>query len=155
MRTIVQIIDDQFEDIHRRGISLIQSFPSDALFTNDEIGGSITGSSFGNAIVRSAAEVEKAIGGLTTRLWDDPFEWTLPEELKDRSGVVNYLSEVREARIKGMRFIASDEDLLKTSPAPTIILPVFAVLLGSISKAEFMLGVAAAIADRAPLKQLG
>ena len=37
--------------------------------------------SCGEYILRSAAAVEQTFGGITTRLWDDPFEWTLPEAL--------------------------------------------------------------------------
>jgi hypothetical protein len=34
-------------------------------------------------ILRSAAAIEQMCGGLTANLWDDPFEWTLPETLSN------------------------------------------------------------------------
>ena len=35
----------------------------------------------GEHIVRSAGAVEQTFDGITANLWDDPFEWTLPENL--------------------------------------------------------------------------
>jgi len=49
-------------------------------------------------ILRSAAAIEQMCGGLTANLWDDPFEWTLPETLSNADRVVEYLSEVDLAR---------------------------------------------------------
>jgi hypothetical protein len=37
-------------------------------------------------------------GGLTSNLWDDPFEWTLPETLSNADRVGEYLDEVDLAR---------------------------------------------------------
>jgi len=37
-------------------------------------------------------------GGLTANLWDDPFEWTLPETLSNVDRVIEYLDEVDVAR---------------------------------------------------------
>jgi hypothetical protein len=34
-------------------------------------------------ILRSARIVEQVSGGITANLWDDPFEWTLPETFKN------------------------------------------------------------------------
>ena len=49
-------------------------------------------------LIRSAAVIEQMCGGLTANLWDDPFEWTLPETLSNADRVVDYLSEVNLAR---------------------------------------------------------
>jgi hypothetical protein len=49
-------------------------------------------------LVRSAAVIEQMCGGLTANLWDDPFEWTLPETLSNADRVVEYLDEVDLAR---------------------------------------------------------
>ena len=56
-----------------------------------------SGSSYQD-ILRSAAAIEQMCGGLTANLWDDPFEWTLPETLSNADRVVEYLSEVDLAR---------------------------------------------------------
>ena len=49
-------------------------------------------------LIRSAAVIEQMCGGLTANLWDDPFEWTLPETLSNADRVVDYLWEVNLAR---------------------------------------------------------
>jgi hypothetical protein len=49
-------------------------------------------------LVRSAAVIEQMCGGLTANLWDDPFEWTLPETLSNADRVIEYLDEVDLAR---------------------------------------------------------
>jgi hypothetical protein len=49
-------------------------------------------------LLRSAAVVEQMCGGLTANLWDDPFEWTLPETLSNPDRIIEYLSEVDLAR---------------------------------------------------------
>lgn len=58
-------------------------------------------------LVRSAAVIEQMCGGLTANLWDDPFEWTLPETLSNSDRVVEYLDEVDLAR---QRTFASIDD---------------------------------------------
>ena len=73
---------------------------------------------FAAAILRSAAAVEQTFGGITTRLWDDPFEWTLPEALSTNELILNYLNETEETRRKCFAFFASDEDLRREIPAP-------------------------------------
>jgi hypothetical protein len=49
-------------------------------------------------LVRSAAAIEQLCGGLTANLWDDPYEWTLPETLSNTDRVDDYLDEVDLAR---------------------------------------------------------
>ena len=49
-------------------------------------------------LVRSAAVIEQMCGGLSANLWDDPFEWTLPETLSNPERVIEYLDEVDLAR---------------------------------------------------------
>jgi len=49
-------------------------------------------------------------GGLTANLWDDPFEWTLPETLSNADRVVEYLSEVDLARERA--FVSIDDAAL-------------------------------------------
>ena len=61
-------------------------------------------------LVRSAAVIEQMCGGLTANLWDDPFEWTLPETLSNADRVVEYLDEVDLARQRA--FSSIDDDAL-------------------------------------------
>ena|GEM_PF-1334675 len=69
-------------------------------------------------ILRSAAAIEQMCGGLTANLWDDPFEWTLPETLSNANHVVEYLSEVDLARERAFNSI-DDAALTKYISVPS------------------------------------
>ena len=101
--------------------------------------------SCGEYILRSAAMVEKTFGGITTRLWDDPFEWTLPEKLSTTELILIYLDEVEATRRKGFGFFISDEDLKREIPSPETIRPIFDILLETVGMAEHFQGRAFAI----------
>ena len=64
-------------------------------------------------ILRSAASIEQMCGGLTANLWDDPFEWTLPETLSTPDRIIEYLSEVDLARQRAFDTIHDDSALTK------------------------------------------
>ena len=99
-REIVQHIDKEFA-------SLIKSLKDLAR----------SGSSY-QYILRSAAAIEQMCGGLTANLWDDPFEWTLPETLSNADRVVEYLSEVDLARKRAFNSM-DDAALTKYISAPS------------------------------------
>ena len=69
-------------------------------------------------VLRSAAIVEQMCGGLTANLWDDPFEWTLPETLSNVDRVIEYLSEVDLARQRAFNSI-DDVALTKYVSVPS------------------------------------
>ncbi len=120
--------------------------PDDHIFARPrDIPNSMTMFSCGEYLLRSAAMVEKTFGGITTRLWDDPFEWTLPEKLAGRHDIFRYLDDVEETRQRGFTFFASDADLSRELPAPREIRPLFAVLLETIARAEHYQGRAFAV----------
>jgi len=75
--------------------------------------------SIGENVLRSAAVLEQTFGGLTANLWDDPFEWTLPESLSTAELVTEYLSEVDAARVRAFKSIAGDRDLTKYISGPS------------------------------------
>lgn len=87
-REIVQHIDQAFEALIASLKDLAPSAPPEIL-------------------LRSAAAIEQMCGGLTANLWDDPFEWTLPETLSNTDRIVDYLTEVDLAR---QRAFASIDD---------------------------------------------
>jgi hypothetical protein len=95
--------------------------------------------------LRSAGAIEQTFGGITTRLWDDPFEWTLPEELSTGELILNYLNEVEETRKRGFSLFQSDEDLRREMPAPEKLKTIFALLLETIARAENFQGRAVAV----------
>ncbi|MEZ5425446.1 MAG: hypothetical protein R2747_04195 [Pyrinomonadaceae bacterium] len=98
--------------------------------------------SSGELILRSGAAVEQTFGGITARLWDDPFEWTLPEELSSTRKIIEYLGEVEQIRKKGLDCFRSDEDLLREIPAPEKPKTIGSLLIETIGKAEFFRGSA-------------
>ena len=85
--------------------------------------------SCGEHILRSAAAVEQTFGGITTNLWDDPFEWTLPETLSTPQSIMDYLKEVEDTRQRGFSLFGGDEDLIKEIAAPTGEMRLLSMLL--------------------------
>ena len=99
-REIVQQIDQAFANLIVSLKDLAGSVPPDLL-------------------LRSAAVIEQTCGGLTANLWDDPFEWTLPETLSNTDRIIEYLSEVDLARQRAFNSIRDDTALTKYISAPT------------------------------------
>ncbi len=97
-------------------------------------------SSCGEYLVRSAAVVEQTFGGITTRLWDDPFEWTLPEKLGSTADVLEYLDDVERTRIRGFTLIQNDNDLLRHLPAPEKMMSLAALLIETLARARHFQG---------------
>ena len=98
-REIVQHIDKEFASLIKSLKDLAPSVPPENL-------------------LRSAAAVEQMCGGLTANLWDDPFEWTLPETLSNADRIIEYLSEVDLARQRAFNLI-DDEALTKYISVPS------------------------------------
>jgi hypothetical protein len=98
-REIVQQIDRAFASLIASLKDLDSSVPPDLL-------------------LRSAAVVEQTCGGLTANLWDDPFEWTLPETLSSTDRIIEYLSEVDVARQRAFNSIRNDSALTRYISAP-------------------------------------
>jgi hypothetical protein len=70
-------------------------------------------------VLRCAAAIEQMCGGITTNLWDDPFEWTLPETLSSPERIAEYLSEVDLARQRAFSAIDNDSALTKFISVPS------------------------------------
>jgi hypothetical protein len=70
-------------------------------------------------VLRSAAAIEQIGGGITANLWDDPFEWTLPETLSTPQLILAYIAEVDATRARAFSSIQADSDLLKYVAAPS------------------------------------
>ncbi|MEO7673697.1 MAG: hypothetical protein ABIU09_06425 [Pyrinomonadaceae bacterium] len=141
MNTFIEIFDSHFRTIHGRSCEFVALLPSERLFWKP----SIESYSCGEYLLRSAAAVEQTFGGITVRLWDDPFEWTLPEELSTRDRIVEYLDEVEATRNKGFAYFTSDADLRRQIPAPEELTSIFELLLDTVSRANHFQGRAFAI----------
>jgi hypothetical protein len=147
MRTLIESLGSLFEDLDGRQRLLLKKVPDGKLFwTPIRTADTLIILSAGGAVIRSAAMVEQAFLGITRRLWDDPFEWTLPEKLSDKAAISAYLDEVVETRQSGLAFLSSDADLSRQLPAPEKLRPVVFVLAEALAKAENYLGRGEAVA---------
>jgi hypothetical protein len=118
---IVRGLDEQFARLHERSQGLVQAVPVERLYWLPARDAARTSPvySCGEHILRSAAAVEQTFGGITVNLWDDPFEWTLPESMPTPADVSRYLEEAEATRRRAFEFLRSDEDLSKEIAAPT------------------------------------
>ena len=116
-REIIHQIDGEFASLIRKLKDLARSVPPENL-------------------VRSAAAIEQMCGGLTANLWDDPFEWTLPETLSNPDLVIEYLDEVDLARQRTFSSI-DDAALLKLISVPSgEARPLISLLLETLVRAS-------------------
>ncbi|MEJ7622954.1 MAG: hypothetical protein WKF34_03070 [Pyrinomonadaceae bacterium] len=134
-----------FDDIDARARNILSAVPSSELFVKPvDI---IDRFTVGESVIRSAAIVEQTFNGITRRLWDDPFEWTLPEKLSDKAAIVDYIDEVAATRTEGFRYLASDADLLRSLPAPIEMKSLNDILTDCLLESSIMLGRASALLD--------
>jgi len=146
MKSLIGIFDRQLFLLHSRSCELLKLIPDDKLFQRPrELSKTYQMFSCGEYILRSAGKVEQTFGGITTRLWDDPFEWTLPEELSTAALMAEYLAEVERTRTKGFALFKSDEDLRREMPAPEKLRTIFEILIETVARSEHFQGRAFAI----------
>lgn len=146
MKNFIEIFDAKFANLNRRSVELINLTAEENLFQKPRrLEKTMTMFSVGEYVLRSAGKVEQTFGGIATRLWDDPFEWTLPEKLFSNELILDYLSEVEETRNKGFALFKSDEDLQREMPAPVKIKTIFEILLETLNTAEHFQGRAFAV----------
>src|SRR3954470_20810237 len=124
MMRIVRGLDEQFARLHERSVRLVQAVPFEKLYWQPPRTDAARVPTFpvyscGEHILRSAASVEQTFGGITVNLWDDPFEWTLPEALPAPTDIVRYLEESEAMRRRAFLFFKSDEDLTREIAVPS------------------------------------
>src|SRR2546426_686459 len=136
MDKFIEGLDRQFAKLHTDSRKLIEAIPAELLYQQPR-GKSdfLPLHSGGEHILRSAAVVEQTFGGITTNLWDDPFEWTLPETLPTLDKVAGYLDEVEATRKHGFQLFKSDSDLLKEIMAPAGHTQLLPLLLDTLARA--------------------
>lgn len=146
MDTFLSSFDLRFRDVDRRSRELLSNLDDDQLFLKPRAQlNSLLPYTCGEYILRSAGMVERSFGGITTRLWDDPFEWTLPEEFAGKSEIIQYLDEVDATRSNGFSFFTSDADLMLQIPAPEKLRSIHDILLDTIALASHFQGRAFAV----------
>src|SRR5437667_7337764 len=141
-------LDRQFAQLHSDAHKFIEAISPELLYYQPPgKSNSLPLHSCGEQILRSAASVEQTFGGITSNLWDDPFEWTLPETLPTPNKVARYLDEVDATRKHGFELFKSDADLLKEIMAPAGSTRLLPLLLETLVRAVHHQGRATAIFD--------
>lgn len=116
MGTLVTWFDSQFTELYAGWCKIIEQVEPADLYRTSAGSRSV---SVGECVVRSAGIVEQTFGGITANLWDDPFEWTLPETLTTQERLLEYFGEVEATRRRGFEFFQGDGDLLKAIMTPS------------------------------------
>ena len=137
MNHLISSLDEQFLRLHERSVALLEAVAEEKLYWQPrQSSGALPVYSCGEHVLRSAAAVEQTFGGITVNLWDDPFEWTLPESLSSVARVREYLNEVEEARRRGFALFQRDEDLRKEiSVPPGRMQPLGSLLIETLARA--------------------
>src|SRR6266576_349370 len=135
MNKFIEGFDAQFAGLDRESHKLIETIAPELLYHQPPgKSNSWPLHSCGEHILRSAAVVEQTFGGITTNLWDDPFEWTLPETLTTPDQVAAYLDEVEVTRQHGFHHFKSDADLLQEIMAPSGYTQLLPLLLDTLAR---------------------
>src|SRR5438477_56537 len=89
MKDLIAWFEREFARLEQAWRELIQATDDDRLYQSD--GQHNPG--VDEQILKSARIVEQTFGGITANLWDDPFEWTLPETHTTSQKLLAYLGE--------------------------------------------------------------
>lgn len=139
---IVASLDRAFGRLHFCSCAIIESTPVALLYDSGAEGSRTR--SVGEGVLRCAATIEQTFGGITASLWDDPFEWTLPEYLSTPAKVLNHLAEVEATRKRAFSSFDSDRCLLKQVATPAGETPLVELLIETLVRAAYYQGEAAA-----------
>jgi len=122
-REIVASFDREFSRLHFNACAVVEQISLEMLYAVPEPAGSasVPGpvTSIGETVLRGAAAIEQTFGGITANLWDDPFEWTLPEYLSTPAKLKDYLGEVEATRKRAFASFSDDSCLLKHIAVPS------------------------------------
>ena len=111
---VIAAFGAEFERLHAAACEVVRLTPADKLYWEPRASvGAISVRSCGEHVVRSAGAIEQTFGGITANLWDDPFEWTLPETLATPEAILAYLAEAADMRRRGLALLKSDASLRK------------------------------------------
>jgi len=158
MRTKTEILEKMFREQGARMREVLEKTPEAHLYDRPrELPHSFVMFSSGEYLLRSAAAIEQVFLGITRKLWDDPFEWTLPEALNSKALISNYIDESLKVMEEGFSFINTDDDLDRAIPSPEKLRPMMEILVDALSKSEHHLGRAVSIAmffsDEKPIRR--
>jgi|SRR5882724_3534941 len=152
-REVIQLFEQEYADLLAGLTAFIRSVPSQLLYQPPD-GANLPDATVGEDVLKCAAVVEQLFGGLTANLWDDPFEWTLPETLSTSDLVEQYIGEVDATRKRAFASFANDGVLLKHIAVPSgESRPLMSLLLETLVRASGYQG--RAIATRKILSDVG
>jgi len=114
-KTSLRNLEHEFAELLTALRAFVCTMPDEMIYRVPVNG---TRATVGESVVKSAAVLEQTFGGLTSNLWDDPFEWTLPETLASGALIIQYLDDVDAARRRAFAFLADDSALTKTVLVP-------------------------------------
>ncbi|HEX7177349.1 MAG TPA: hypothetical protein VF240_18975 [Pyrinomonadaceae bacterium] len=138
---IIRSLDGQYASLHLRSCGLVRAVPEGKLYWQPRpSSGDFPNYSCGEYLLRSAAVVEQTFGGVTANLWDDPFEWTLPEALSTSAHVEEYLNEAEQARLRAFALFHADADLLKEIATPAGMRTLYSLALETLVRASHYQG---------------
>src|ERR1700682_2560310 len=120
-RVVIAALENGFAGLHLRYCALVRSTPEGDLYRRPRQSSGRPISSMGESVLRGAAVIEQTFGGITANLWDDPVEWTPPEDLSTIARVIEYLEEVEPTRQRAFASFARDADLLKEIMMPAAL----------------------------------
>src|SRR5437016_8423375 len=128
MNDLISWFEREFARLEQSWRALIEATDDERLYQVDDQ----QNLSVGEQVLRSARIVEQTFGGITANLWDDPFEWTLPESLSTPESVLSYLREVEATRRRGFDLIKTEEDLTKEIMAASGVRQLLSLLLDTL-----------------------
>jgi hypothetical protein len=118
-RAVVEGLDREFAHLYVQLCVAIDDASPELLYAETTSSSRLPSRSIGERILRSAAAIEQTFGGITANLWDDPFEWTLPEYLSTPGKIRGYLNEVEETRQRAFSSFTDDDCLRKQVAVPS------------------------------------
>jgi uncharacterized damage-inducible protein DinB len=119
MNDLVKDFDEQFARLYLRACALIEIVSAEILYRQPRAAQNMSVRSCGEHLLRNAGAIEQTFGGLTANLWDDPFEWTLPENLATPERMLEYMREVEQTRRRAFETFTGDHDLSKKIVVPS------------------------------------
>ena len=134
MGSLIEWFDGQFVQLNSGWREVIKGLEPEAVYRGPN--GNSPMLSCGESVVLSARVVEQTFGGITANLWDDPFEWTLPETLTTPEKLFAYFDEVEATRQHGFERFTADEDLLKEIMTPSGETQLLSLLLDTLVRAR-------------------
>jgi hypothetical protein len=125
-RKDIEQLDREFARLHSNSCAILDITPVDILYqapagavSSLSVSPLALHASVGESILRCAGAIEQTFGGITANLWDDPFEWTLPEYLTTPQKIKDHLDEVETIRQRAFSSFADDACLLKHVALPS------------------------------------